>query len=117
MTYGIADGNGLWTGVNDGILAHGNGAPGEVTEIKLPTQFPTEYVKPGDFADGEEIPQPGIGGKQSPRRPYADLKSPTLWVPNFDGNSLVRIDTRTKALKYLAVPSSGMNPYEAAVDS
>lgn len=120
MTYGIAgdmDGNGWWTGVNDDIIVHGNGATGEVSEIKLPPQLPAEFVKPGDFAEGEEIPQPGIGGKQSPRRPYADLKSPALWVPNFYGNSLVRIDTRTKALKYIAVPSSGMNPYEAAVDS
>ena len=120
MTYGIAgdmDGNGWWTGVNDDIIVHGNGATGEVTEIKLPAQLPAEFVKPGDFAEGEEIPQPGIGGKQSPRRPYADLKSPALWVPNFYGNSLVRIDTRTKAVKYIAVPSSGMNPYEAAVDS
>ena len=120
MTYGVAgdmDGNGWWTGVNDDVIVHGNATTGEVTEIKLPAQLPAEFVKPGDFAEGEQIPQPGIGGKQSPRRPYADLKSPALWVPNFFGNSLVRIDTRTKAVKYIPVPFSGMNPYEAAVDS
>ena len=74
-------------------------------------------MKPGDFADGEEIPQPGIGGKQSPRRPFADPNSTAVWVPNFYGNTLLRIDTKTKELKYYPVPSAGMNPYEAQVDS
>jgi streptogramin lyase len=80
-------------------------------------QPPAEYLKPGDFAEGEQIPQPGIGGKQSPRRPYADLNGTDLWIPNFYGNTLTHIDTRTKAVTYYPVPYPAMNPYEAAVDS
>jgi streptogramin lyase len=38
-------------------------------------------------------------------------------VPNFYGNTVLRIDSRTKALKYYPVPYPGMTPYEAAVDS
>jgi len=38
-------------------------------------------------------------------------------VPNFYGNTLLRIDTKTKELKYYPVPFPAMNPYEAAVDS
>jgi streptogramin lyase len=120
MTYGVAgdkDGNGWWTGVNDDIMVYSDIATGKVHEIQLPSRPPAEYVKPGDFADGEEIPQPGIGGKQSPRRPFADPNSNAVWVPNFYGNTLLRIDTKTKELKYYPVPSAGMNPYEAAVDS
>lgn len=119
LIYGIAgdrEGNAWWTGVNEDIMVYSDAA-GKVYEIQLPSQPPTEYVKPGDFAEGEEIPQPGIGGKQSPRRPYADLNGPAVWVPNFFGNTLLRIDTKTKALKYYAVPYPAMNPYEAAVDS
>lgn len=119
MTYGIAgdaDGNGWWTGVDDDIMVYTD-ANDQVHEIKLPSRPPAEYVKPGDFAEGEEIPQPGIGGKQSPRRPFADLNGTALWVPNFYGNTLLRIDTKTKELKYYPVPYSAMNPYEAAVDS
>jgi streptogramin lyase/mono/diheme cytochrome c family protein len=119
LTYGIAgdkDGNGWWTGVNEDIMVYSDAA-GAVHEIKLPPQPPAEYVKLGDFAEGEEIPQPGIGGKQSPRRPYADLNGTAVWVPNFYGNTLLRIDTRTKELKYYPVPYPAMNPYEAAVDS
>jgi virginiamycin B lyase len=120
MTYGVAgdaDGNGWWMGVNDDVIVHGDAATGRVTEIRLPPQPPAEFVKPGDFEAGEEIPQPGIGGKQSPRRPYADLKGQALWIPNFFGNTLVRIDTRSKAVKYYSVPYPAMNPYEAVVDS
>lgn len=120
MTYGIAadsDGNGWWMGVNDDIIVHGEVATGKVTEIQLPPQLPAEYVKPGDFEENEVIPQPGIGGKQSPRRPHADLKGTGLWIPNFYGNTMTRIDTRTKAVKYYPVPYSAMNPYEAMVDS
>jgi streptogramin lyase/mono/diheme cytochrome c family protein len=119
MTYGIAgdaDGNGWWTGVNEDIMVYSD-ANDQVHEIKLPPQPPTEYLKPGDFAEGEEIPQPGIGGKQSPRRPIADLKGTAVWIPNFYGNTLLRIDIKTKALKYYPAPYPAMNPYEGAVDS
>jgi len=119
MTYGIAgdaDGNGWWTGVDDDIMLYSD-ANDQVHEIKLPPQAPAEYVKAGDFAEGEVIPQPGIGGKQSPRRPFADLNGTAVWVPNFYGNTLLRIDTKTKELKYYPVPYPAMNPYEAAVDS
>src|SRR5262249_52345249 len=88
MTYGIAgdaDGNGWWTGVDDDIMVYSD-ANDQVHEIKLPPQPPAEYLKPGDFAEGEVIPQPGIGGKQSPRRPFADLNGTAVWVPNFYGN-------------------------------
>jgi streptogramin lyase/mono/diheme cytochrome c family protein len=120
LTYGVAgdvDGNGWWMGVNEDIIVHGEAATGKVTEIQLPVQPATEYVKAGDFAEGEDIPRRGLGGKQSPRRPSADLKNPALWVPNFYGNTLLRIDTRTKALKYYPMPYAAMNPYEAMVDS
>lgn len=119
MTYGIAgdaDGNGWWTGVDDDIMVYTD-ANDQVHEIKMPPQPPAEYVKAVDFGEGEEIPQPGIGGKQSPRRPFADLDGTAVWVPNFYGNTLLRIDTKTKELKYYPVPYPAMNPYEAAVDS
>ena len=120
MTYGIAgdrEGNAWWTGVNDDTMVYSDIATGKVHELKLRTQPPAEYVKPGDFAEGEEVPQPGIGGKHSPRRPDADLNGTSVWVPNFYGNTLLRIDTKTKEMKYYAVPYPGMNPYEAMVDS
>ena len=119
LTYGIAgdrEGNGWWTAVNDDIMVYSDAA-GEVHEIKLPPMPLAEYVQPGDFAEGEEVPQPGLGGKQAPRRPSADLNGTAVWVPNFYGNTLLRIDTQTRELKYYAVPYPGMYPYEAMIDS
>ena len=120
LTYGIAgdrDGNGWWMGINADSIVKGDGATGEVSEIKLPPVPLAEYLKPGDFAPGEDIPRQGAGGKQAPRRPYADLNGTALWVPNFYGNTLARIDTVTSEVKYYPVPYPAMNPYEAAVDS
>ena len=120
LTYGIAgdrEGNGWWMAVNDDIIVHGDVKTGQVTEIKLPEKPLTEYLKPGDLADGENFGHPGLGGPQSPRRPYADLNGHFVWVPNMFGNTMVRIDTRTKALKYFPLPYPAMNPYEAMVDS
>ena len=91
MTYGVAgdaDGNGWWTGVDDDIMLYSD-AKDQAHEIKLPAQPPAEYVQPGDFAEGEVIPQPGIGGKQSPRRPSADHNSTAVWIPNFYGNTQI----------------------------
>src|SRR5262249_4912481 len=120
LTYGVAgdsDGNGWWMGVNEDIIVHGEAATGKVTEIKLPEQLPAEFVKPGDFGAEEDIPRRGLGGKQSPRRPSADLAGNAVWIPNFYGNTLVKIDTKTKAVKYYKLPYAAMNPYEAMVDS
>lgn len=119
LTYGIAgdrEGNGWWTAVNDDIMVYSDAA-GDVHEIKLPPMPLAEYLQPGDFADDEDVPQPGLGGRQSPRRPSADLNGTAVWVPNFYGNTLLRIDTQTKELKYYAVPYPGMYPYEAMIDS
>ena len=120
LTYGVAGdahGNGWWMAVNDDIIVHADTSTGTVSEIQLPDRPLTEYLKPGDFAAGEEVPRRGLGGKQSPRRPVADLHGNALWVPNFYGNTLLRIDTRTQELTYYAVPYPAMNPYEAMVDS
>jgi virginiamycin B lyase len=120
MTYGIAgdrDGNGWWMGVNEDIIVIGDPVTGKVSEIQLPPPLPAEYVKPGDFSAGEEIPRRGLGGQQSPRRPSADLAGNSIWVPNFYGNTLVKIDAKTKEVKFYGVPYPGMNPYEAMIDS
>tara|TARA_B100001123_G_scaffold404964_1_gene494888 strand:+ start:445 stop:2559 length:2115 start_codon:yes stop_codon:yes gene_type:complete len=120
LTYGIAgdrDGNAWWMAVNDDIISYSNGLSAEVSEIKLPQRPLTEYMQPGDLADGEELPSMGLGGRQAPRRPSADLSNDSVWIPNFYGNTLLHIDTRTKALTYHDVPFPGMNPYEAMIDS
>ena len=82
LTYGIAgdkDGNGWWMGVNDDIIVFGNPSTGEISEIKLPPQPLAEFLKPGDLGEGKRFPA-GLGGNQSPRRPYADLNGKDLWV-------------------------------------
>jgi len=117
-TYGITgdrEGDAWWSGVQDDVIEHFDSKANKVVEIPLPPQPLTEYLKPGDIA--EQIPQPGVGGRQSPRRPRADLNGTDVWVPNWFGNTVVRIDARTSTLRYYAMPYPGMSPYEAAIDS
>ena len=116
-TYGITgdrEGDAWWCGVQDDVIEHFDSKTSKVVEIPLPAQPLTEYLKPGDIT--EAIPQPGVGGKQSPRRPRADLNGSDVWVPNWFGNTVVRIDARTSKLKYYAMPYPGMSPYEASID-
>jgi virginiamycin B lyase len=117
MTYGITadrEGKGWWMAVGEDTIEYADRS-GKVHEIALPDRPLAEYLKPGDIT--EKIPQPGVGGVQSPRRPRADHNGTDVWVPNWFGNSLMKIDSGTAEFKYYGVPFPGMSPYEAAVDS
>ena len=118
MTYGVTGdrhGNGWWMGIVDDVIGHSDITTGKVLETKLPMQPLTAFVKPGDI--GEELPTAGVGGKQAPRRPRADHATDDVWIPNFYGNTLIRLNARTAELKYYPLPFAGMNPYETDVDS
>ena len=55
--------------------------------------------------------------RQRPRRPAADVNGVDVWVPNFSGNNLMRINADTMTTTYYPAPRVGMNPYMAAGDS
>ena len=54
---------------------------------------------------------------QGPRRPAADKKSSDVWVPNYSGNNLMRINIETLKTTFYPAPRTGLNPYMAATDS
>src|SRR5262245_59568795 len=45
-----------------------------------------------------------VPGAQVPRRLAADKKGDSMWVANFQGNNLARIDIRTLETKYYRLP-------------
>jgi virginiamycin B lyase len=126
FTYGVAgdrEGNGWWAQINLDLIVYANRATGEVAEIQLPFIWGgAPYLKPGDMSKDEylNIVQGLAGARgnaQMPRRMKADLKDDAVWVANFTGNNLMRIDTKTRKLSYFPVPNDGMNPYDVGVDS
>ena len=55
-------------------------------------------------------------GLQGPRRPAADKESSDVWMPNYSGNNLMRINIETLKTTFYPLPRVGLNPYMAAVD-
>jgi streptogramin lyase len=125
MTYGVAgdrDGNGWWAQINADIIGHVNRASGKVSEIHLPfTWEGASFLKSGDMSEDEyRRIHPGIGGgygnSQMPRRMRADLRADVVWVANYAGNNLMRIDTKTRDIAFVRAPAVGMNLYDVGVD-
>ena len=115
FTYGAAGdrtGDGWWAQFGNDVVGHANVETGAVSEIVLPP--PTfDFLQDGDLSaeDRKRL------ARQRPRRPAADVNGVDVWVPNFSGNNLMRINTDTMKTTYYPAPRVGMNPYMAAVDS
>ena len=114
MTYGAVgdrDGNGWWAQFGSDGVGYVDVETGNVSEIKLP---PSTYgfLQEGDLS-AEDLE---VLSRQRPRRLAADLNGTDVWVPNFSGNNLLRIDTETMKTTFYPAPRVGMNPYQAAVD-
>ena len=118
-TYGAAgdrDGNGWWTQIGIDVIGRADPATGASSEIRLPAKLPA-YVQAGDFSPEDLAIYAGRGrGLQAPRRPAADLVTGDVWVPNYAGNNLLRIDIDSLETTYYPLPRVGMNPYMAGVD-
>lgn len=115
FTYGAVgdrDGNGWWAQFGIDVVGHGDVQTGTVSEIKVPP--PTHmFLQEGD-ASAEDLK---VLARQRPRRPGADRNGPDVWVPNYSGQNLMRINIETMKTTFYPVPRVGLNPYMAAVDS
>jgi streptogramin lyase len=119
-SYGMAGdrhGNGWWTQIGIDTIGFSDIAAGTSREIKLP---PGTYnvVKDGDFSP-EDLKAYGPRGYgiQTPRRLAADPASDDIWVPNYAGQTLLRINSQTLKTTFYKAPRWGINPYMAGVDS
>ncbi len=127
FTYGMtgdADGNGWWTQFNAERVVKGDPRTGESTEF---------IMRPPWMADRENVMTPddrrfyesvgalswgginSVPGAQAPRRLGADRNGDTVWVPNYLGMNLARINIRTHETTYYPLPING-NPYFVVVD-
>ena len=116
QTYGTAAdrlGNGWWAQFNMDIVGHANGTTGEVDEVPM---------RPPGALDREQLLTPAdrdffhrIGamrfsgsvynpGGQAPRRLAADPAGDTVWVANWWGSNLAKIDINTLEATYYHLP-------------
>lgn len=115
FTYGAVgdrDGNGWWAQFGIDVVGHGDVRTGKVSEITLPPARHA-FLKEGDVS-AEDLK---LLSRQRPRRPAADVNGVDVWVPNYSGQNLMRINIETMKTTYYRSPRVGLNPYMAAVDA
>jgi len=125
LTYGVAadrDGHGYWAQMALDIVDRADPASGAVRELKVPPVLaaqagitPAEKTLYDGFA-GLDFNTPYPWG-EGPRRMGADKNGDVVWVNDFFGGSLWRIDTKTLRTQIVPVPDAENEyPYHATVD-
>ena len=123
-TYGLTadgEGNGWWAEMNLDMVAKTDLETGKVTEIKIP---PVPGIR--DMFSPEEAKNYDAGGStwnaatpwaEGPRRMGADKQGHVVWVCDWWGGNLARIDTQTLKVTLIPLPRPDVQePYQAAVD-
>ena len=129
-TYGVAadaDSNGWWTQFNANRVGRADPRTHMTYEVLLrppwlrdqeDTRTPEDrafYESIGALAEGGDGGINMVPGAMAPRRMGADKRGEFLYVANFNGESIVRIDSRTLETKYYRLPIQS-HPYRVVVD-
>ncbi len=123
-TYGLAadgSGNGWWAEMNIDMVAKSDIETGKVSEIKIPpvagvkALFSPEELKMYE-ASGSNW-NAAVPWAEGPRRMGADKQGHVVWVCDWWGGNLARIDTQTLKVTLVPLPRPDVQePYQAAVD-
>lgn len=125
LTYGVAadrDGHGYWAQMALDIVGRADATTGKAQAIKVPPVLsaraditPAEHTLYDNFA-GLDFNTP-FPWSEGPRRMGADKNGDVVWVNDFWGGSLFRIDTKTLKTSLIKVPNAENEyPYHATVD-
>jgi len=123
-TYGLtadADGNGWWAEMNLDLVAKTDLETGKVSEVKVPPvpgikqMFSPDEIKMYEaYGSTWNMAVPWAEG---PRRMGADKESHFVWVCDWWGGSLAKIDTQTLKVTMVPLPRPDVQmPYQSAVD-
>jgi streptogramin lyase len=122
-TYGVAadsQGNGYWAQMAIDVVGRADFATGEVTEIKMPPRKEfMEILTPEERELYSKAPSEWNSTypwSQGPRRLGGDRTGDAVWVANWWGENLAKIDIRTSKVTQYAVPNKHSGPYAAVVD-
>jgi streptogramin lyase len=124
-TYGVAgdsQGNGWWAEMGIDIVGHSDMETGKSLEVKLPPvpgrmdQFTPEQRKMYSMT-GSDF-NTAMPWAEGPRRMGADKTGDFVWVCDWWGGNLAKIDIRTQKVTMIPLPRpDAQQPYHAAVDS
>lgn len=124
-TYGVtvdSEGNGWWTQIATDIVDKADIKTGKVTAIHLPpVKSQLNNVTPEDRKLYTEYGSTGatlaVPWADGPRRMGADLHGDTVWVSEFWGGNLVKININTMKVTFVPYPQPDADQgYAAKVD-
>jgi len=124
-TYGLAadaDGNAWWAQMNMDTLSKSDIKSGKVTQVKLaPVSMETDLVTNEErnvYARAGSTWVIGVPWAEGPRRLGADKNAHLIWVCDWWGGNLAKIDTRSLKVTMVPLPRpDAQQPYQAQVDS
>lgn len=124
-TYGLAadgDGNAWWAQMNMDTLSKSDIKSGKVTQVKLaPVSMETDLVTNEErnvYARAGSTWVIGVPWAEGPRRLGADKNGHLIWVCDWWGGNLARIDTHSLKVTMIPLPRpDAQQPYQAQVDS
>jgi len=124
-TYGLTadgDGNGWWAEMNLDIVAKTDIETGKVSEIKIPpVPGMKEMLTPDELKMYEATGSTwdtAMPWAEGPRRMGADKASHVVWVSDWWGGNMAKIDTRTLKVTLVPLPRPAvLQPYQAQVDN
>jgi streptogramin lyase len=124
-SYGIAadrEGNGWWTEINIDIVGKSGADPSESYEIRLPPRAAlsehdlTAEDRKVDALSGVELTDFSGWWSQGPRRMGADKHGDSVWVCDYWGGNMAKIDIHTLKPTFYEYPTPESAPYDAVVD-
>lgn len=124
-TYGLAadaDGNAWWAQMNMDTLSKSDIKSGKVAQVKLaPVSMETDLVTNEErnvYARAGSTWVIGVPWAEGPRRLGADKNAHLIWVCDWWGGNLAKIDTRSLKVTMVPLPRpDAQQPYQAQVDS
>jgi streptogramin lyase/mono/diheme cytochrome c family protein len=123
-TYGLAadaDGNAWWAEMSIDIVGKSDIETGKSLQVKLPP-VPSQLnnVTPEErklYADSGSEWNNAVPWAQGPRRLGADKNGDVVWVCDYWGGNLARININTLKVKIVPLPQpDAQQPYQAMVD-
>ncbi len=124
-TYGMAadrEGNAWWAEMSIDIVGHSDTSMGKALEVRLPPDaVQQEMVTPKErqmYAIAGSDWNSAMPWAQGPRRLGADKNGDDVWVCDWWGGNLAKIDIHTGKATLIPLPRpDALQPYHATIDS
>jgi streptogramin lyase len=125
--YGVtadSEGNGWWSEFSEDIEGKGVVATGKSEDVKLPLSPRADSVAALFTADERKFYDDlggfgltaGVPWQEGPRRPGADKHGDSVWVPDWWGQNLLKIDIHTNKTEIYPIPTFDSGIYETKID-